>query len=189
MISEIKPGCLVCVKNGERGLLNSQIRYTQRIALKDLDVGLSPADIRFFSEFTHIGIVTKYGIGEMWHPRAQIRSWDMLKGSEVLIRSMPYILDYQLNRIADECMKDIANHEKYGVRDLLAFCLKWRFKRKKKFIEMFDDDNHDVCSTRAVEWHQKAGLWDELNYDKWSYYPARLACSPKWEDVARFVVA
>lgn len=184
-IPGVRPGCVVCVKNGERGFLNYQIRYTQRIALKDLDVGLSPSDIRFFSAYTHIGVVTKYGIGEMNHPCAQLRSWEMLDGSELLIRKMPLVDTYQLQKVADFCLTDVANHEKYGTLDLLAFCLKWQFKRKKKFIEMFDDDDHDVCSTRAVEWHQKAGLWDKLNYDKWSYYPARLACSTRWEDVAR----
>lgn len=173
----ILPGDCVCVRNGERGLLNWAIRRVQARALADLDPGATPEQVTDAAAYTHIACcLGAAGVGELYYPRARRRAWAQLVGSTVLIRRPPGTVA-QLTQASAECYEDVLHQVPYATAELLYYYFRWGRKTTfhHKFAELFRHERYDVCSGSYVRWCARAGIEQFRAEVPEAWYPARLA--------------
>lgn len=189
----IKSGDIICIENGESGLLGKIISNVQYNLLMLLDPNIKNEIAKETALFTHSAIIISPEIiAEMKRPIGRLNDLnEALKNECKVIIKRPTYLAKQYHdeeergdAVANLAVNYVKKEHKYPFFELLTYYL-WSLKINKiifnrKFIDIFKDDKDNVCSGFCWEMCLKTKAINEnLLNDKSDkkpecWYPARL---------------
>jgi len=185
---EIPHGSVVIFFDSESAWLSWLIARIQKIAL--LDLGVSEDRAERVKHATHVGVVGRGSwIVEHYRPHTRRRVFEECKGTRLVFLTYADASLESLELVARNAENDVLNHARYDIGDLFSFYAYWRWKvfRKRKYHGLFNSRDRDVCSTRCVEWHNRAGVMEISPEAKWGWYPARFLVEPTLFSIIRAV--
>jgi hypothetical protein len=178
-VGAIPIGSVVLVKRGETAFISKLINWVQQAALRDIDILLTEEDIKKFAQYTHAGIVgTERLMYHMYHPYTCAWPWNELVGKTIIVLKPNHNMD-RLCLVGDYALADVMAKLHYDYMDLFGFLIRWKTKilMKLKFYNVFGSRKKHVCSTKVIDWYNKAGITNVAQKDFWGYYPARFIVS------------
>lgn len=189
------PGDVILSQNPHGRIVRCIIRPVQYLALRDLEtVDVSRSLAWQAARYTHAMIASEDGVLENTYPRCRFRSWNDLRGTEILWcrPCMRFLGPHPINAIGetvDWAREDVERGTPYPTKEL-GYYGKWATKifrkhipglRTRSFFELFEDGNDDigVCSAMVMLWYRKADvvpIGERTIPNAW--YPARFAVDP-----------
>jgi hypothetical protein len=196
------PGDLVLCRGRSRWAW--LIERSQRRMLRDLCPLMGCEELRAAAWYTHaMCVLSTVMLGEMTSPVATCEFWArrLQPGDRLLVRRPqpdqrgPTSSLELGQKIAEFCGQDVLADRDYPERERLVYYL-WSWGLQKltlgrRFVNVFTDDESDVCSGRYWYWCTQAGVWTDLTaaeHRPEGHYPAELAVSRRLRTIAEIQI-